>query len=150
MHTLRAGDGHYVIELVLLKVYMDHVACRSPLMHWSSRSQAHPDSITFLCWPKHILQRVCWLMDTMRDQGFYIAVVLWDTFMIYCTFILLLAVIMMQFEVLEVVMKLYIPHMLQTELILILGLEKSWIWKIWVWQWNMNGHTHTIQSKDLF
>lgn len=73
-HTLRARDGHYVMELVLLKVYMDCVASRSPLMHWSGRSQAHPDSIAFLCWPKHILQYVCWLMDTMRDRGFHIAV----------------------------------------------------------------------------
>ena len=129
-HTLRAEDGHYVIELVLLKVYMDHVACRNPLMHWNSRSQAHPDSITLLCWPKHILLYLCWLMDTMPSQGFHILVMLWDSFMICCTFIPLLAIGMMHFEVLEIVEQLYICLMLQIDLIMISGLEHSWIWSL--------------------
>lgn len=62
------------MELVLLKVYMDHVVCRSLLMHCSSRSQAHPDCTAFLCWPKHILQYVCWLMEKkLRYQKYEIS-----------------------------------------------------------------------------
>lgn len=133
-HTLRAGAGHYVMVLVLLKVYVDHVAGRSPLMHWSSHCQAHPDSITFLCWPKHILQYACRLMETVHYQKSRISysggAVGYFWYLLHVHPVIgysydFILYILKGFKICNII---YICHMLQADLKLIVGLEWRWIW----------------------